>query len=154
MPDFRLPATGPSGPHEPHEPHTGGRRHHPVDRPSLREAVRKTIAEAAALQLRGSRMSTWHFGTADWGEPSEWTSPELLRLLGQLRWSVTRYAQGQHAATVPIERVLPEVKGVVREAESGEGWRDPSDALMAQVVRWTIEAYYDEPALRHVPRFY
>jgi hypothetical protein len=59
---------------------------------------------------------------------------------------------------VPVERVLPEVKCLVREAESCEGWRDPSDALMAHAVRWSIEAYYgayhDAPALRHVPSVY
>jgi len=42
----------------------------------------------------------------------------------------------------------------VREAESCEGWRDPSDALLAHAVRWSIETYYDAPALRHVPSFY
>ncbi|MGZ8377023.1 MAG: hypothetical protein ACXW61_06730 [Gemmatirosa sp.] len=151
MPDFRLPAVSAAGPHD---PPAGSWKDGAVDRTALRDALRRTIAEAAALQARGSRMSTWHFGTADWGEPSEWTSPALLQLLAQLRWIATRYAQARRAARLPIERLLPEVKGVVREVESTEGWHDPADALMAQVVRWTIEAYYDEPALQHVPRFY
>jgi hypothetical protein len=151
MPDFRLPDASAVGPHA---PAAGDGRDHPIARPVMREAVRRAITEAADLQRRASRVSSRRFATAEWDDPSEWTSPELLRLLTQLRGTVTRYAQERRAAHVPIERVVPEVKSVVREAESGEGWRDPADGLMAQVVRWTIEAYYDEPALQHVPRFY
>ena len=81
-------------------------------------------------------------------------SPELLRLLAHLRSTVTTYVIARRDEGAPIERVVPEVKCLVRESESCEGWRDPSDALLAQVVRWSIEAYDDEPSLPHVPRFY
>jgi hypothetical protein len=37
------------------------------------------------------------------------------------------------------------VKGLVREAAARELWVDTADALMGQVVRWTITAYYDHP---------
>jgi hypothetical protein len=37
------------------------------------------------------------------------------------------------------------VKGLVREAAARELWLDTADALMGQVVRWTITAYYDHP---------
>jgi hypothetical protein len=150
MPDFRLPAAAAG----PLEQVAKGAHDRPVDRPVVSEAVRRTLTEAAALQGRPPRVAVRPSGGTDWDDPSERSSPELLRQLGQLRWSVTRYAQSRRAMRVPIERVVPEMKAVVREAESGEGWRDPADALMAQVVRWTIEGYYDEPALQHVPRFY
>jgi hypothetical protein len=50
--------------------------------------------------------------------------------------------------------VLPQVKRLVREAESLEGWTEGSDALTVQVVRWTIETYYDKPELRGSPQFF
>ena len=50
--------------------------------------------------------------------------------------------------------MIPEMQELVREATAREGWCDPTDTLMAQVVRWTIAAYYDDPELAHVPRFY
>jgi hypothetical protein len=81
-------------------------------------------------------------------------SGELMRLLGQLRSTVGCYVRERREAGLPVERVLPEVKGLVREASALEGWCDPADTLMAQVVRWTVVAYYDEPELAHGPRFY
>ena len=81
-------------------------------------------------------------------------TPELLRVLSRLRTQLTRYVARRRAAGVPIERVLPEVKCLVRESQSVERWADPAGTLMAQIVRWSITAYYDEPELRHVPRFY
>jgi hypothetical protein len=84
----------------------------------------------------------------------EEVSPQLLRLLEHLRSTVARYVSARRAEGAAVERVLPEVKCLVREAESSEGWRDGSDVIMAQVVRWTIAAYYDVPELQHVPRFY
>ena len=81
-------------------------------------------------------------------------TPELLRVLTRLRTQLTRYVVRRRTAGVPIERVLPEVKCLVRESQSVERWADPAGTLMAQIVRWSITAYYDEPELRHVPRFY
>lgn len=86
------------------------------------------------------------------GEPEP--AGELARLVAHLQSTVTSYVRERRREGVPVERVIPEVKCLVREAESCEGWRDPADTLMAQVVRWSIQAYYDEPALQHVPRFY
>jgi hypothetical protein len=81
-------------------------------------------------------------------------TPELRRVLLRLRTQLTHYVARRRAAGVPIERVLPEVKCLVRESQSVERWADPAGALMAQIVGWSITAYYDEPELRHVPRFY
>jgi hypothetical protein len=76
-----------------------------------------------------------------------------MRLFGYLRSTVCRYVRARRGAGVPVERVLPEVKGLVREASALEGAFDSADTLMAQVVRWTITAYYDEPEPAHVSRF-
>jgi hypothetical protein len=64
------------------------------------------------------------------------------------------FVRRRQSEGLPIERVLPEVKCLVREAASCERWVDPGDTLTARTVRWAIEAYYDQPELRHVPRFY
>ena len=87
-------------------------------------------------------------------EPFEEPSPELVRLLAQLRSTVTRFTHERRAAGAAVERVVPEVKCLVREAASCERWVDPGDTLTARTVRWAIEAYYDQPELAHVPRFY
>jgi hypothetical protein len=85
-------------------------------------------------------------------------SRELVRLLTDLRAKLAEHVAGRRAAGASPERIIGEVRCLVREAESYEGWRDPSDALMSHAVRWSIEAYYgsyyDAPALRYVPSFY
>jgi hypothetical protein len=81
-------------------------------------------------------------------------STALAHLLQHLQSTVATYVACRRAEGTAIERVLPEVKCLVREAASCEQWHDPADSLMAQVVRWTIDAYYDQPDLEHVPRFY
>ncbi len=73
-------------------------------------------------------------------------APVVESLLRDLRATVVGYVGARRAEGVPIERVLPAVKGFVRVAELREGWCDPADALMGQVVRWAIAAYYDQPA--------
>jgi hypothetical protein len=71
------------------------------------------------------------------------SSPELARLLHHLQTTVTRFVQARRAAGIAVDRVIPEVVCLVRESESCEGWRDGSERLMAQVVRWSIDAYHD-----------
>ena len=67
----------------------------------------------------------------------------IARLLEDLQTTVVSFVHARRAAGVPVERVLPEVVCLVRESESCEGWRDSSERLMAQVVRWSIDAYHD-----------
>ena len=87
------------------------------------------------------------------GKP--WKSRTMCCSQPPLRMSaVIRFAHERRDLGTPVERLVPEVKGLVREATACEGWCDPTDTLMAQVVRWAIAAYYDDPALAHVPRFY
>ena len=121
-----------------------------VARPAVREAVRRAAAEEARARLADAR----RFGSAEGSDRLAEPPPEVRRLLARMESSVAGYVRARRAAGVTVERVLPEVKCLVREAESCEGWRDPSDALLAHAVRWSIETYYDAPALRHVPSFY
>jgi hypothetical protein len=125
----------------------------PVDRPVVREAVRRTVT-AAGEEARARVADAQRSGSTRRIEALDDPSPELRALLERMHSTVVGYVCVRRDQGVPVERVLPEVKRLVREAESSERWRDPSDLLMARAVRWSIEAYYDDPALRHVPRFY
>jgi len=72
----------------------------------------------------------------------------------QLRASVVDYVGELRGEGMPVERTIEEVVGLVRDAE-GVAWRaEASDPLLTRVVRWSIEAYYDDPALQGVPRFF
>jgi hypothetical protein len=66
-----------------------------------------------------------------------------LALRALLRASVTAYARRLHADGVPPQRMLVLVKTAVREATPAQ--LDPYEArdLMEDVVRWSVEAYYD-----------
>jgi hypothetical protein len=75
--------------------------------------------------------------------PSRAPSPAFPRLLQHLQTTVTSFVHARRAAGVAVERVVTEVVCLVRESESCEGWRDSSERLMAQVVRWSIDAYHD-----------
>ena len=106
----------------------------------VRDAIRQTV-DATAGQ-----------GVGPGTDPA--SSAALVRLLDHLRSTVAAYVTGRRADGAPIERVLPEVKCLAREAASCEQWYDPADTLMKQVVRWTIDAYYDQPDRRHAPRLH
>ncbi len=79
-------------------------------------------------------------------------SPELAGLLGHLRAALTRYVGGRRGAGAPLERVLAEVQELARAAATREGWDDPTDLLVPQATRWTLEAYAAGPdGGAHVP---
>jgi hypothetical protein len=120
-----------------------------ADGPDDRPLVRKTARDAA---LAATREASTRGLLADAGGAIQTPSAELVRLLGHLRSTVRRYVRARRGAGVPVERVLPEVKGLVREASALEGWFDSADTLMAQVVRWSITAYDDEPEPAHARR--
>ena len=130
----------------------------PVERPVVREAVRRAAVEAVTHRAHERVVELPALGSADDRTVREGTfeepSPELVRLLAHLRSAVTRYTHERRDAGAPVERVVPEVKGLVREATACERWCDPADTLTAQVVRWAIAAYYDDPEMVHAPRFY
>ena len=75
-------------------------------------------------------------------------------LVAQLHATISAYVRERRAADVALDRVLREVRDLVRDAELLEGRPDELGVLMGQVVRWTIAAYFDDPELRNVPRFY
>ena len=122
------------------------------DRLVARTVVRET-ARSAAAATRQAATCAWARRAGVREEASAEPSAELVRLLAHLQATVAGYVHERREAGGPVERVLPEVKALVREASALERWFDPADALMAQVVRWTITAFYDEPELAHVPRF-
>jgi hypothetical protein len=130
----------------------------PVERPVVRDAVRLAVADAVTRQAHECVAGLWGLraagDTATAAELVEAPSPELVRLLGHLRSAVTRYVRERREAGAAVERVVPEVKCLVREAASCEGWVDPGDTLTAQAVRWAIEGYYDQPEQAHGPRFF
>ncbi len=129
------------------------RAERPVDRPVVREAVREAarqaVDEAVTLGARASAAALGAVALARAGAGDAAVtaapSPALVGHLGHLRATLTRYVGERRDAGAPVERVLPEVKGLVREAAARELWLDTADALMGQVVRWTITAYYDHP---------
>lgn len=77
---------------------------------------------------------------------------ELADLLADLRLCVVNYVYRRRAEGASVERVLPEVRCLVREAESCERWTDPEDLLVAQAERWSLEAYADSAPTRAVRR--
>lgn len=104
-----------------------------VDRTPARDSVHRALAELQSA----ARSAT----------PASAYSPEL-------RASVAEYVDELRGAGLPVERTLEKVVDLVRDAE-GAAWRDDAaDPLLTHVVRWSIEAYYDDPALRGVPRFF
>jgi hypothetical protein len=120
---------------------------HPVSPPVASEMVRRAVARVRDAEARRRRALR---RAAQDQEPSA----ELVRLLAQLRASITVHVGRLRDDGVPPERMLPQVKVLVQETMAAEGWQDPSNTLLAQVVRWSIEAYYDEPELRGSPRFF
>jgi hypothetical protein len=111
----------------------------PNDMLPVRDSVRRTITEVRGVAV---------------DEPRDDLPDDLVRCRPHLRASVADYVGALRTGGVPVERTLEKVRGIVREVQAGEGWADASDALMTHVVRWSIEAYYDDPALRGVPRFF
>ena len=81
-------------------------------------------------------------------------SPELVRLVGHLRSSLARHVARRREAGASLDRVLVEVRRLAHQAVALEGWRDASDPLVRQVVRWSIAAYYNEPAPNDGPCCY
>jgi hypothetical protein len=92
--------------------------------------------------MRNARRDAMRDATSDHHAPSA----ELVHLMGRVRVLVVSYVRWRRAAGAPVERVLPEIEGLVRQAAASEGWLDPAESLAAEVVRWSIEAYHDAPA--------
>ena len=81
-------------------------------------------------------------------------SPGLADWLEELRATVTCHVRERRAAGAPLERVLVEVGAMVGRAELAEAAPDELGILRGQVWQWSLDAYLDEPELRHAPRFH
>jgi hypothetical protein len=125
----------------------------PVVRPVVREADgyagRSAITKAATEPVMRDAadragLSRGPGATSD-ALLSTQVSADLIVLLDQLRTAVSHYVGERRLAGAPIERVLPELKALVREAVAYEGWHDVVEPLMRWVVGWTMAAFYDQP---------
>jgi hypothetical protein len=74
---------------------------------------------------------------------SERLRDQALALRAQLQASVTAYARDLRADGVPCEQVLVLVKTTVRESTGPELHPAEASELMEDLVRWSIEAYYE-----------
>jgi len=79
---------------------------------------------------------------------------EMDRELEKLHATVVQHVSARRDAGVPVERVLVEAKGLARRVSVRRKTVPTDDGVMTRVVGWTITAYFDDPALRNVPRFY
>jgi len=79
---------------------------------------------------------------------------EMDRELETLHETVVQHVSARRDAGVPVERVLVEAKGLARRVNVRRKAVPTDDGVMTRVVGWTITAYFDDPALRNVPRFY
>jgi hypothetical protein len=109
--------------------------------------VRATLERARAA-IRASReralRSRAALGRAErLADESQRIMDASAALRDQLRAAVTAYVRDLRDDGLPSERVVVLVKSAIREATPPE--LDPSEArqLMADAVRWTVEAYYE-----------
>lgn len=58
-----------------------------------------------------------------------------------MRAAVTTYVGRRQGEGASVERVLPEVKALVRGAVCGAELREVAQLLVVHAVRWSIEAY-------------
>ena len=124
-----------------------------VARPVASEAVWRSVSAIRDAQARRLRtLAPWRRRDDD-ADAEGAPSLELVRLLDHLRTALTAFVCVLRDEGCPVERVLAQVQGLVREAAALDGV-EPVDRLTHHVVRWTIETYYDRPELRGSPQFY
>lgn len=78
------------------------------------------------------------------GQETGADSAHFVALLAELRAVVRGEVRARRGQGTPPERVLMQVKTLLRDAMILEGWLDRAaiDALTALAVSWTIDAYY------------
>ena len=125
-------------------------------RPTLGESalgsrahIQRTLERArgpiATLRCERSRSELPH-GAQTRTDVSNASARVTLALQAQLRASVTAYVRRLRNDGVPPEQTLVDVKAVVREATPPELAIIESRELMAEVVRWSIETYFESHA--------
>lgn len=76
------------------------------------------------------------------GYPSQWEDPQLLDLQTKLRASVTKYVAHLKAEHASPSTMLFLVKSAFREGCTSQVDPFTTRSLLAEVVRWSIDAYY------------
>ena len=116
--------------------------------PPTDESIQRAVRGTAALVAR-QRMSVWpgrRPAPADGRAPGDADAGSdrvLFVRLAELRTAVAAYVARRRGQGAPVQRVLPEVKVLVREAIAHDVTAHEVEAtLREQVVRWAIEAYY------------
>jgi hypothetical protein len=126
----------------------------PAAEPATAAEVRRAVHDLrVAAERPGAAIPAWATRTrpapagpgASRGDGPADASDPLVGLLAQLRAVTTRYVRGLRAGGARPEQMLVRVKELLNEAMTSDGWRDPAaaTALTAEVVRWSIAAYYD-----------
>ena len=115
---------------------------------ALRSAVHdlrlETERRAGALRPTRDGRGTPFTLPAD-RSPRDGAADPLVALLAQLRAVTTRYVYALRAQGARPEQMLVRIKAFVRDSMRAEEWSDPeaTRVLTAEVVRWSIDAYYD-----------
>ncbi len=78
---------------------------------------------------------------------SEALPPAVAPVLATLRASVVAYVRARRRDDVPVSRVVAEVWALVHEAEPDPRAVAGLAAIVARVVRWTVDAYDDDPGM-------
>jgi hypothetical protein len=111
-----------------------------------RNHVRQTLARVhvalAETRARGEQSRLLITRSATLLESSEQLLQQSQALRAQLRASITAYVRRLHDDGVPPQRMLILVKDAIREAVPQELPLDDSRALIDEVVRWSIDAFY------------
>jgi len=120
----------------------------PSDAPlGTREHLRRAVASAqqTVLATRAERETTRALlaRTASLLDGGGRALQRSLALRAQLRASVTAYVRALRAEQTPPQRALVLVKTAVQEAPPPALDADEARALMDDVVRWCVEAYYE-----------
>ena len=111
--------------------------------------IQRTLARArepiATLRRERSR-SELPYGTPTPADVSSAGVRVTQALRAQLRASVTAYVRRLRSDGGSPEQTLVDVKAVVRDATPPELAIVESRELMAEVVRWSVETYYENRA--------
>ena len=114
-----------------------------------RAHIQRTLERArepiAALRCERSRSELPH-GAQMRADVSNESARVTQALRAQLRASVTAYVRRLRNDGVPPEQALVDVKAVVSGATPPELAIIESRELMAEVVRWSIETYFERRA--------
>jgi hypothetical protein len=111
-----------------------------------REHIRETLQRVRAAIVASRGLTAQSREALARSEVLADTSARALHLSralqGQLRASVAAYVRQLKSEGLPSERMLIEVKAAVREATPPELDVVEARELMEDVVRWSVEAYY------------